>query len=106
MPQVQRVVKARFWLRILAIMFAKRVWIISVIALLCLIGVIALEQATPFAYLRLCNFYRDTVSRLGRQTVPNEDLFFLAIDSDSVGLDEIDIEQLYGLTNKQSEETR
>jgi adenylate cyclase len=87
-------------------MFAKRVWIISAIALLCLVGVIALEQATPFAYLRLCNFYRDTVSRLGRQTVPNGDLFFLAIDSDSVGLDEIDIEQLYGLTNKQSEETR
>jgi adenylate cyclase len=54
--------------------------------------------------LRLRNFYGDMISRFGRQTPPNRDLLFLAIDSDSVGLDEIDIKQLYGLTDESSEE--
>jgi adenylate cyclase len=87
-------------------MLTKRFSIISGVALLCFVGVIALEQIRPFAYLRLRNLYRDALSRAGRRTAPNPDLFFLAIDADSVGLDEIDINEFYGLTNKQSEETR
>jgi adenylate cyclase len=87
-------------------MLAKRLWIISAVALLCFPAVILLDLLRPFAYLRLRNLYRDTIARVGRRTPPNPDLIFLAIDSDSVGLDEIDIKQLYGLTDKNSDEAR
>ncbi len=87
-------------------MFAKRVFIISAAALLCLAGVTILDQLRPFAYLQLADLYRDTITRLGKRTPPNPDLLFLAIDADSVSLDEIDIKELYGLTDEQSEEAR
>lgn len=87
-------------------MFTKRVLIIAIAALVCFAAVIILDQLRPFAYLRLANLYRDTITRFGRRTLPNPDLLFLAIDADSVGLDEIDIKELYGLTDEQSEEAR
>jgi hypothetical protein len=68
--------------------------------LLGLAGVIARDQLRPFAYLRLRNLYRDTITRLARRRLPMETFFSLAIDSDSVGLNEIDIKQLYGLTGE------
>ncbi len=87
-------------------MFAKRALAISGIALLGLAGVFLLEYMQPFAYLRLQNIYRDALQHAGRRTPPNPNLVFLAIDSDSVTLDESDFRGLYHLTNDDSPEAR
>src|SRR4051794_41966615 len=57
--------------------------------------------------MRARNFVRDAIARSGRKTPPNPDLVFLAIDSDSVGLDEdLDIKQMFGLRDDDSIEAR
>jgi adenylate cyclase len=85
----------------------KRALIITSVALVCLGALLLLERYEPFAYLRVRNLYQDTVARAGRTTPRNPELVFLAIDSDSVGLEEIaDIEQLYGLNAADSVEAR
>ena len=67
----------------------------------------ALDRLEPFAYSNLRNMLRDTISRAGRTAEPNPDMVFLAIDSDSVGIEEgADIENLYGLTEANSTEAR
>ncbi len=88
-------------------MSRKRFLVVSGIAALCLAGLLSLEHFAPFAYTRARNLLRDAITRAGRRTPPNPDLVFLAIDSDSVGLEEgADIEELYGLTNASGIETR
>ncbi|MFN2476909.1 MAG: CHASE2 domain-containing protein [Chthoniobacterales bacterium] len=87
--------------------FARRVFVTSIVALVCFVGLIALDVARPFAYSRLRNIYRDAVSRAGRKTAPNDKLVFLAIDSDSVGLETgADLEEMFGVTDKDSVEAR
>ena len=84
-----------------------RLGIISLITLLCLAGIVALDRLQPLSYLTLRSLLRDAITRAGRTTAPNPDLVFLAIDSDSVGLEEgTDIENLYGLTEADSEGAR
>jgi adenylate cyclase len=76
----------------------KRALIITSLALVCLGALLLLDHYEPFAYLRVRNLYQDALARSGRTTPRNPDLVFLAIDSDSVGLEETaDVEQLYGL---------
>ncbi len=82
----------------------KRFVPVSSFALLCLLGVVSLHLFEPFAYMRTRNLLRDAFSRSGRKTPPNPDLVFLAIDSESVSLDELDLGELYGLTNSDSTE--
>lgn len=79
----------------------------SLISLVCLLGIVALDRLEPFAYVNLRSLLRDGISRAGRTTEPNPDMVFLAIDSDSVGIEEgADIENLYGLTDGNSTEAR
>jgi hypothetical protein len=85
---------------------AKRAFAISGFALVCFVGLLALDQIKPFAYVRLRNLYRDAITRAGRKTSPNPNLVFLAIDSDSVSLDQTDLKQLYDLSDDNSEEAR
>ena len=81
--------------------------VVSLISLLCLVGIVALDRAEPSAYVNLRNLLQDAISRAGRTTEPNPDMVFLAIDSDSVGIEEgADIENLYGLTEENSTEAR
>ena len=82
----------------------KRARIIVAAALIGFVALVALDHYQPFAYMRVCNLYRDALARVGRKTPPNPDLVFLAIDSASVGLEEkTDLEELYGLKSADSE---
>jgi adenylate cyclase len=72
-----------------------------------LIALVVIDHTRPFAYLHLRNLYRDALARAGRKAVPDPRLVFMAIDSDSVGLDEeTDAEQMWGLRDKNSIEAR
>ena len=83
---------------------AKRICIISGIAVLVFAALGWVDRARPFTWIRLCNLYRDAITRAGRTTQPNSNLVFLAIDAASVSLDETDTDQLYGLAADNSEE--
>ncbi|HEX8280037.1 MAG TPA: CHASE2 domain-containing protein, partial [Chthoniobacterales bacterium] len=88
-------------------MFRKRILAVNAIALLVLIGILALDLLAPFAYMRARNLLRDAITRAGRTTPQNPDLVFLAIDSDSASLEaEADIEEMYGLHEDDSIEAR
>jgi adenylate cyclase len=83
----------------------KRARIIVAASLIGFVALVALDQYQPFAYMRVGNLYRDALARLGRKTPPNPDLVFLAIDSNSVGLQEhADLEELYGLKSTDADE--
>ena len=78
-------------------MLFKRLLLTTIAALIAFGAILLLETARPFAYVRVRNLYRDAINRAGRTTPPNPNLVFLAIDSDSVGIDETDINELYKL---------
>jgi adenylate cyclase len=81
--------------------------LIGVIALVSFIAFEALDRLQPFAYVRVRNFYRDALARAGRKTPANVNLVFLAIDSDSVGLDSTtDLEQMFGISSANPQESR
>jgi adenylate cyclase len=85
----------------------KRISTIGTIALLCFGALLALDRFAPVTYLRARNLLRDAITRAGRTTPANPDLVFLAIDRESVSLEEgEDIEQLYGLRDADSMEAR
>ncbi|HXA09876.1 MAG TPA: adenylate/guanylate cyclase domain-containing protein [Chthoniobacterales bacterium] len=86
-------------------MSLKRILLLSGIATLCFAALFLEDRWQPLVLFRLRNMARDAVARAGRTTPPNPALVFLAIDSDSVGLDATtDVKQLYGLSDKQSVE--
>ena len=88
-------------------MFRTRAIVVTGIATLVLLAIGALELLAPFSYVRTGNLLRDAISRAGRKTPPNPDLVFLAIDSDSVSLEEgTDIEEMYELHEGDSLEAR
>ena len=87
-------------------MWAKRFCILTGLAFFALLGFLALDAFKPFVYVQLQNLYRDFVSRNGRKTPPNPNLVFLAIDAASVNLDEIDIRDVFGLTDDTSDDAR
>ncbi|HST29453.1 MAG TPA: CHASE2 domain-containing protein, partial [Chthoniobacterales bacterium] len=98
--------RARFPLRHYG-MSAKRISIISGLALVVCVGFAVLELTQPLIYVRLCNLYRDAIARSGRRTSPNPDLVFLAIDAQSVfSLDQNDIDTVYGLAGDNSDSAR
>ncbi|MDP9099648.1 MAG: CHASE2 domain-containing protein, partial [Verrucomicrobiota bacterium] len=85
----------------------KRALLISLVALICLGGLILLDLFQPFAYVRLRNLYQDALARAGRTAPKDPSLVFLAIDSDSIGLEEsADLQQLYELQEANSPEAR
>jgi adenylate cyclase len=87
-------------------MLSKRVLLICGLAFLTIAIVSALDLIRPQVYLRLCNLYRDGLSRSGRTTSANSELVFLAIDAASVNLDESDIEDLFNLEGDDSKAAR
>ncbi|HEV3410591.1 MAG TPA: adenylate/guanylate cyclase domain-containing protein [Chthoniobacterales bacterium] len=88
-------------------MSRKRIFAAHAIALLLLVAITALDLLAPFTYVRARNFLQDAIARAGRKTAPNPNLVFLAIDSDSVTLDEeADVEEMYGLEESDSIEAR
>lgn len=87
-------------------MRSKRILVISGLAFVTITIVSALDLGRPFIYLRLCNLYRDGLSRGGRTTSANPELVFLAIDAASVNLDESDIEDLFNLGSDDSKASR
>jgi hypothetical protein len=68
-------------------MSLKRLLLLSGIATICFAALFFEDRRQPLVLLRLRNMARDAVARAGRTTPPNPALVFLAIDSDSVGLD-------------------
>src|SRR5689334_5543407 len=86
-------------------MSARHALLISGFALIVCVAFGALELIQPLAYVRLCNLFRDAIARSGRTTASNPDLVFLAIDAQSIGFDETDI-QSYHLSSDGSDETR
>jgi adenylate cyclase len=85
---------------------AKRIWIILGLGLVAFAAIAGIDVARPVAWIRLCNLYRDAITRAGRTTTTNSNLVFLAIDAASVSLNETDTDQLYNLSQDNSEETR
>src|SRR6266481_6015052 len=76
----------------------RRTMIIGALASLCFFALLFLVSEEPAVYTRVVNLYRDTITRNGRTAPPNSNLVFLAIDADSVNLeDAMDIHQMYGL---------
>ena len=69
-------------------MLTRRISLITAIAGVCLVALLAIDIAAPFAYTRARNLLRDAITRAGRTTAPNRDLVFLAIDSASFSFDE------------------
>ena len=87
-------------------MLSKRILVICALAFVAVGVVSALDLIRPFVYMRLCNLYRDGLSRGGRTTPANPELVFLAIDAASVNLDESDIEDLFNLRADDSKAAR
>jgi adenylate cyclase len=85
-------------------MLPRRIVIISGLAILTTLTVSALEMVRPEAYRRLCGLYQDYANQTGRSTPVSPDLVFLKIDAASTNLDESDIDELFGVTDKASEE--
>ena len=85
----------------------KRAFVISLVALTCLAGLLLLDFYEPFAYVRVRNLYQDALARAANPAPRDPNLVFLAIDSDSIGLEETeDLEQLYGLKDSDFPEAR
>ena len=85
----------------------KRIIVVGAIALTCLAALLVLDVHAPFAYVRTRNLLRDAIARAGRTTPPNPDLVFMAIDSESVGLEEqTDIAEMYDIDENDSVERR
>src|SRR6187402_1866271 len=85
----------------------KRAIAVSLIALLCFAGLIALDQLQPFAYVSARNTLRDAIARAGRTTPANRDLVFLAIDAEAMSSEaDNDIDAIYGVTDPNSVEAR
>ena len=73
-----------------------RTLVVLLLAILCAAAAILLDFASPSYYQQTEFGLRDAIARSGRTTPANQDLLFLAIDSDSVNLDEtLDLQELF-----------
>ncbi|PZR70951.1 MAG: hypothetical protein DLM73_16515 [Chthoniobacterales bacterium] len=88
-------------------MFNRRALVILAIALAGMACLIALDFRPPYPFLRLKNSYADALARAGKKTPANPDLVFMAIESESVGVDgELDIERGFELGPNDGKERR
>jgi len=79
-------------------MLNRRALVILALALAGMVCLIALDLRKPNLFLRLENSYADALARLGDKTPANPDLVFMAIESESVGVDEkLDIDRGFEL---------
>ena len=78
------------------IVFRWRIIIVVLLTTLCAGAAIWLDWKRPTYYVQAEYRLRDVIARSGRTTLINPDLVFLAIDSDSVTLDEdLDLKGLF-----------
>src|SRR5438094_6717008 len=78
------------------IMFLRRIVIVVLLTTLCAGAATWLEWKRPTYYVQAEYRLRDVIARSGRTTPVNPNLVFLAIDSDSVTLDEdLDLNRLF-----------
>ena len=77
-------------------MSRKRTLVVLLLATLCAAAAALLDFTSPSYYGQTESRVRDAIARSGRTTPANPDLLFLAIDSDSVSLDEtLDLQGLF-----------
>src|SRR5437016_6712408 len=81
--------------------------VVLLLATLCATAATLLDFASPSYYGQTESRVRDAIARLGRTTPANPNLLFLAIDSDTVSLDEtLDIEGLFSSSSSNPESSR
>src|SRR5437773_12408661 len=74
----------------------RRILVVLLLAVLCAAAATLLDFASPSFYGQTESRVRDAIARSGRTTPANPDLLFLAIDSDSLALDEtLDLQGLF-----------
>jgi len=77
-------------------MFRRRIVVVLLLAAVCAAAATLLDLTSPTSYVQTESRVRDSIARAGRKTPANPDLLFLAIDSDSVTLDEtLDLRGLF-----------
>src|SRR6478735_10759966 len=85
----------------------RRIVIAILLVALCATAADLLDLTSPSYYLQTESRLRDTIARSGRTTPANPNLLFLAIDSDSVSLDEtLDLEGLFSSSSGNPESRR
>src|SRR5258705_7915791 len=78
--------------------------VVLLLATLCATAATLLDFTSPSYYGQTESRVRDAIARSGRTTPANPDLLFLAIDSDSVSLDEtLDLEGLFSSSSNNRE---
>src|SRR5438067_2768336 len=86
------------------IMPTRRTLAVVLLAALCAGAASLLDLISPGYYLQTESRLRDAIARSGRTTPPNPNLLFLAIDSDSVSLDEtLDLKGLFASSSDSPE---
>src|SRR5438105_2344309 len=95
-----RLLSAFFPLR-LTIMPPRCTLVVLLLATLCATAATLLDFTSPSYYGQTESRVRDAIARSGRTTPANPDLLFLAIDSDSVSLDEtLDLQGLFSSSSR------
>ena len=86
---------------------ARRTLVVLLLATLCAAAATLLDFTSPSFYRQTESSVRDAIARAGRTTPANPDLVFLAIDSDSVTLDEtLDLQGLFSSSSRDPESRR
>src|SRR6476646_813560 len=79
----------------------RRTLVVLLLATLCAAAATLLDFTSPGYYRQTESRIRDAIARSGRTTPANPDLLFLAIDSDSVTLDEaLDLQGLFSSSSR------
>ena len=85
----------------------RRIVIAILVVAFCAGGASLLDLFSPTYYLQTESRLRDAIARSGRTSPANPNLVFLAIDSDSVSLDEtLDVEGLFSSSSSNAESRR
>src|SRR5437868_1341183 len=85
----------------------RRVVVASLLVGFCAGAATLLDLSSPGYYLQTESRLRDAIARSGRTSPANPNLVFLAIDSDSVSLDEsLDVEGLFSSSSSNAESRR
>ena len=85
----------------------RRIVVAILLVALCAAAADLLDLTSPSYYLQTESRLRDAIARSGRTTPANPNLLFLAIDSDSVSLDEtLDLEGLFSSSSGNPESRR
>jgi len=86
------------------VMPRRRTIVVVLLVALCATAASLLDLTSPSYYLQTESRLRDAIARSGRTTPGNPNLLFLAIDSDSVSLDEtLDLKGLFSSSSSNPE---